>query len=100
MYQYHIKLQKAMTMDISQSVRVWDVAGLHVTAEDIPENANVQKTFVMKSREGKIRLGIEWNVEGDLGVYMGIIAEVSALEELKEKFPKLFELEGSMYAFT
>lgn len=99
MHRYHITLREAMTMNLSRRVRVWEVVGLHATAEDIPENAKVQKTFVMKSREGNIRLGIEWTVDGELGSCMNLIAEVSTLEELKDKFPKLFELEGSLYAF-
>ena len=99
-HQYNIKLEEAMTMDLTQSVRVWDLQGLHVQDEDIPENANVQTTFVMKFPEGHLRLGIQWTVEGDLMTHMGTVAEVSTLEELKDKFPKLFDLEGSLYAFA
>lgn len=99
-HKYNIHLEEAMTIPLTQSVRVWDISGLHIEAEDIPKNANVKKTFVMKLREGKIRLGVEWTVEGELGSSMPLIAEFSALEELKDKFPKLFELEGSLYAFS
>ena len=97
-----IALQEAMTMPLTQSVRVWHIPGLHIEDEDIPKNADVQTTFVMKTHRGHIEVGINYTVEveGDVNSYTGIVAEVSALEELKDKFPKLFELNGSLYAFA
>ncbi len=97
--QDNIKLQKAMTMDLTQIVRVWDVSGLHVECEYIPHDANVLKTAVMKFSEGNILLMIEWTAEGDTATFMSTVAEVSQLEELRERFPHLFELEGTLYAF-
>jgi len=99
-HQDHIKLQEAMTMDLKYNFRVWDVSGLHVEDEDIPKDANVTTTFVMKSPNGLIKLGIFWTVESDKNTHSGIIAEVFQLEDLKEKFPHLFELEGSLCAFA
>ena len=99
-YQDNIKLEEAMTMDLTQRVRAWDLQGLHVQDENIPKNANVKTTFVMKFPEGHLMLGIYWTVEGDLMIHMDAVAEVSTLEELKDKFPNLFELEGNLCAFA
>ena len=100
MHQDHINLQEAMTMDISQSIRIWGVPGLHVQDEDIPANANVQKTFVMMLPDGYLELKVQWTVEGDKMTYIGTVAEFSTLEELKEQFPNLFELEGTLIAYS
>jgi len=96
----HIKLQEAMTMELKQNFREWDISGLHVEDEDIPKDANVSTTFVMQFPNGLIKLGIFWKVENDMFPHSSIIAEVSKLEELQKKFPHLFELEGSLYAFA
>ena len=99
-HERNIKLEEAMTRDLTQSVRVWYLQGLHVQDEAIPENANVQTTFVLKYPEGNFHLGIQWTVKGDFMTRSGAVAEVSRLDELKEKFPNLFDLEGSLYAFA
>lgn len=99
-HQYNVKLHEAMTMYLSQSVRVWNVSGLHVKAEELPENATVSMTYVVKFPEGNIQLKILWTIKGNLMTYTSLVADVSALEELKDKFPKLFELEGTLYAFA
>ena len=99
-YQDNIKLEEAMTMDLTQSIRAWILQGLHVQDEDIPENANVQSTVVIKFPEGHLLLGIQWTVEGDKMIQISDLAEFSTLEELKDKFPNLFELEGSLCAIA
>ena len=99
-HQHNIKLQEAMTMDLKQLVRVWDLPGLHVEDEDIPKDANVSTTFVMKFPDERIQLGIFWTVKSDKATHSGVIAEVSKLEELQEKFPHLFEINGNLFAFS
>lgn len=94
----NIKLEEAMTMDLTQRVRLWVLQGFPVQANDIPKKANVQATYVYQSSEGHISLMIKWTIEGDFSLYFGIVDEFITLEELKDKFPKLFEFEGNLYA--
>ena len=98
--QNHIKLQDAMSMELKQSIRVWEVSGHHIDEEDIPENATTSKTFVTKFFSGNIILGIEWTIVGDKSTHFSRIAQVSTLEEIHDKFPHLFDLEGILYAFS
>ena len=35
--QEHIKLQDAMTMELKQGIRVWEVSGIHINEKNIPE---------------------------------------------------------------
>lgn len=100
MYLENIPLQEAMSRDINKNVRVWELNGAHVKAEKIPKKAEVVKTFVMKHKGGKIRVGVEWIIPERLGSQMTQVAEFSTLEELKEQFPHLFELDGEMCAFN
>ena len=99
-YYDSISLQDAMTKELPQEiqVRIWHIPGLHVDA-NIPKNAKVQETIVRKSRTNKFILALGWIVEGDLGERIDTVTEFSSLEELKDKFPKLFELNGDLYAF-
>ncbi len=98
-HQDNIKLQEAMTMGLTQFVQLWHISGLHVEYEDIPRDANVLKTAVIKSPTGHILLVIGWTSEEKPGAHVSDVAEVSNWEELRERFPHLFELEGSLDAF-
>ena len=89
-----------MTMELTQSVRAWDIPGLQVEVEELPENATVSRTAVMKSSDRDYQLLISYTIEGDLKSYLGEIATFPTLEELKEKYPQLFKLEGYLYAFA
>lgn len=100
---YHednILLQDAMTKELPSNpeVRFWNIPGLHVEAL-IPDSVQIEKTFVRKSRTNTFFLGVEWTMEGDLGDYIGVVAEFSSLEKLKDNFPKIFEVKGELFAF-
>lgn len=98
--QDNVKLQEAMTMGgLTQIVRIWFTSGLHVEYGDIPQGANALATGVMKSSNGKILIAVKWNGKEDTSICVSGVAEVSDLEELQERFPHLFELEGTFYAF-
>ena len=94
----NITLKTAMTMDLSQSIRVWSIPGLRLKIENLPENAIVKKTTVMMTSSGKWIVGLEWNAEGDTGDYIAKIAEYSSLQELLDKLPEFAELEGDLFA--
>jgi len=100
MYLQNIRLQEAMTRDINKNVRVWELNGPHVNVKKIPKKAEIVKTFVMKRNGSKIRVGVEWIIPERLGSQMTQVAEFSTLEDLKEHFPHLFELDGDMCAFN
>ena len=88
-----IKLQDAMTIALSQSVRIWRIPGFHVKTESLPQNATIQNTLVMLSSDGNWHAGLEWVVEGHSGFYMTSVLKCSSLQELLDKVPELFELE-------
>ena len=94
----NIKLKEAMTMDLTQSIRVWSVPGLHIKIENIPENAIINKTLVMMTSSGKWVIGLELNVEGHTGDYITNIAEFSSLQELFDNLPEFTKLEGDLFA--
>jgi len=90
-----IPLDDAMTREIPPRVRAWEVSGLHIEGQNIPEDLLVSKTYVLKLSDSCWQVGIE-SVEGLLKV----LSEFSSLEELQKQFPHLFELEGDLYAFV
>ena len=87
-----IDLKTAMTIDLSQCIRIWTIPDLHLKVENLPENATIQKTLVMMTSAGKWNVGLEWTVEGDTGNYFASIAECSSLQELFNKLPEFAEL--------
>ena len=56
-------------------------------------------TFVYKY-PNSISYGAMWSSNDDVIRSISFPEEVSSFEELREKFPKLFELEGELLAFT
>ena len=94
----NLKLKEAMTMDLSQRIRVWNIPGLHVKVDNLPEKATVQKTFVMMTSNGNWQVGLEYTVEGETGKYIGLVLKCSSLQELLDKMPELFEVAGDLYA--
>ena len=104
MASYHkdnISLYEAMTMKLPYVTRVWDIPGLQVQDKNIPDNAKVDRTFVMNHTDSKTTVGVEYTLEGDKSCYMASVAEYPAfnLERLREEFPVLFKLTGNLYAF-
>lgn len=100
MNEENIKLQEAMTKPIGKRVRTWIVSGKHVEDADITEEYTVERTFVMKAEDRGYQVGVEMTKEGDKGLHVGNVAEISTLEELQENFPQLFELKGELFAFA
>lgn len=94
----NIKLEEAMTIELTQRVRLWILQGFHIQANGIPKNANVQATYVQQSSKCYICLAIKWTIDGDPSSHFSIVDKFNTLEELKDKFPKLFEFEGNLYA--
>ena len=101
--QNNLKLMEAMNMELEQGVREWLVPGLHISSADIPSDApsdaEAYVTFVYKY-PNSISYGAMWSSNDDVISSISFPEEVSSFEELMEKFPKLFELEGELLAFT
>ena len=97
--QENIRLRDAMTIPLEQKIRSWSVRGLQVDIDELQPNATVTGTVVMKEPDTNYQLGIRWNINDDTR-RIGVIAEFSTLEELQEKHPQLFELDGRLYAFA
>ena len=100
MNEENIKLLEAMTKPIGKRVRVWIVKGKYVEIEGITQEYTIEKTFVMKAENRDYQVGVEMTEEGDKGVCFRYGDEFSTLDELKEKFPQLFELEGELLSFN
>ena len=100
MHQDNIRLHEAMTQELKHRVRVWDIPGLQVEVQGLPENSTVSTTAVMKSITRDYQLLVNYNTDGDKGSYTREIATFSTLEELQAKHPQLFELDGYLYAFA
>ncbi len=100
--QEHIKLREAMTVPFENGIRVWEVSGIYLDVNKLPENATDEKTFVMMFTDKSFALGISLNIEGDLWIFsnLDLYTEISTLEELQETYPKLFELDGRLYTLA
>lgn len=96
----NVKLREAMTMNLEQEFRSWSVDGLQIDPKDyFPEDVNsenVSFTAIMKKPDGKFELQIYNKTTEPIGGYG---KDFSSLEEIEEKYPNLFELDGYFYAF-
>lgn len=113
--QNNLKLQEVLISGAMPRGRAWKCLGIHVKAEleaedvEIPENAIDCRTVVKSFDNGDIEVGAEWNngkkpkfdvYDEGRGQYMQIVGIVSSPEELRHKFPQLFELDGGTYPFA
>lgn len=96
--QENIRLRDAMTQQLKPKFRSWSVQGLQVDIDKLQPNVTVTGTLVMKEPDTNYQLFIRCNINGD-DRRLGKISEFSTLEELQEKHPQLFKLEGRLFAF-
>ena len=117
-----------MTMEVMEDVRLWKIFGLHFKDDEVCESTcgtqrRVKRycenlcgiqTYVMMCKDAKFFVYVCWKTQKERVPYVEngkiclpfdeehtkIVAEISSLEELKNKFPNLFELEGMMIAFS
>ncbi len=99
-YNKCVKLKDAMTMNLKQTIRFWNVPDLQVNGDLLPENALVNATFVMKLPDGSLYVGVYWETDDDEGSYMSTVGEFKTLDELQEKFPSLLDLYGCLSAIA
>ena len=100
--QESIKLREAMNASFENGIRVWEVLGIYLDVNKLPENATDGKTFVMMFSDKSFALGISLNIEGDLWIFsnLDLYTEISTLEELQETYPQLFELDRRLYTLA
>lgn len=96
--QDHIKLDDAMSEAINQKIRLWSTPGLQIESENVPKNVCISKTCVLKVFDLYYSLAVE--IEGEKNPALHNVDDFSSLEELKLKFPHLFELDGNLFAFS
>lgn len=95
--QKNIKLEDVMKINLTQNEQIiWVVDGLQIKVRRIPKKANRFITGVRKEN-GKYELYIGFCMRGSLKSYLRDIKSFSGLEELRETYPQLFELEGDMH---
>lgn len=95
----NICLEQAMTMDINYSYRNWETPGLHVPFENLPSNTTNINTTVSQSRKGILTVRINFTIGDEIYRYVDVVGMFSELEELKENFPNLFNVPGTLEAF-
>ena len=99
--QHNVTLSEAMA-NADHRIHIWDTPDLHLNIEghaDIPENALINYTFVMRITATKWHIGVSWFNDGNTTNFLTLVHDFSSWEELKEKCPQLLELEGYLYAF-
>ena len=74
---------------------VWEVEGLHVPAELCKAPLKVKKTFVMYNKEKNIYIiGVE--EKEDYYEVMYEVDKLSCFDDIKSKYPNLYELTSSL----
>ena len=72
----------------SQVIRMWEVPELEINVKNLPQNATLEKSFIMLTSSDKWHLGLEWTIKGHTGRYFASILECSSLQELLDKLPE------------
>lgn len=91
----NLKLEEAMKMKLKTTVRIW------ATPNFRSDNASIRQTFVMKCNDcDQVTFGFIRTVRGNWDIKMNTVDKFSSLEELRNAYPQLFELNGNLYAFT
>ncbi len=91
----NITLQEAMSQGLPQTLKGWWVPGLHVEYSQTQENLNVTQTTIFKNPDGIFEVALSFNLAENCGSHFVTIATFSTLEDLRDKFPNLFELKGN-----
>ena len=95
----NVRLEDALQVELSQrgiQTAVWETPGLHIRfseeeKKEIPDISTITKTFVMWRKENLYKLGFFVNDD-----HAGVFEERFTLEQLREKAPNLFEVEGTL----
>ena len=97
----NISLEQAMNMELTQLFRVWRTPGIHFSY-DLPEGARHIRTLITKSYDRTmsvhISVHIHFAIPGGSCFNVATVSSFTSLKELKDTFPKLFELTGYLYA--
>jgi len=96
--QKEINLEDAMTMNIQQADNVvWHVDGLYIKVRGLSRKAKNFVTSVSKEN-GKYKVQLAHGFSGNLNSRVMVTDVFEHLEELRKKYPKLFELKGAITA--
>ena len=84
----------------SQVIRVWEIPELEIKVENLPQNATLEKTFIMLTSSDKWHLGLELTIKSHTGCYLAPILECSSLQELLDKLQEEhFYLKADLSSF-
>jgi len=98
-YLENTRLRNAMSKGNDYVVSTWHIPGLHIQAQNLPCEAEIDMTFVIKCSNGPYQLGLIWEIDNGTTTYQRVFEEFSTLDEMQQKYPGLFELIGTLYAF-
>jgi hypothetical protein len=97
-----VRLEEAMTMDLGEEykIRGWSILGNYINNYVVPDGYEAKRTCVTYSpHHGKFTVVVHLKyVDGDITVIP--CETLSSIEELKEKYPNLFDLEGELLAIN
>lgn len=94
----NISLEEAMSIALCQSFQVWWTNKFCFDCDQPSGNANFIKTTVFKDADGNIQVYNSIDIKG-AGSVAYYIDSYDNLNMLRDKFPKLFEAPGTLFAF-
>ena len=90
-----ISLDEAMESQDSKAI-TWLIPGLHIDTKEIPKDADVHSTFVLRLSNLKFQVGANWTIPNTTTEALKHFYEFSSLDELKEALPNLTKQKGSL----
>lgn len=90
----NIKLEEAMKREMKSRVRMW-------MAHNFCQDKTNYSAFVLKSdNHSQVTFGYVQPDREHKGVRFNTLGKFASLEELRGKYPKLFEIDGLLYVFS
>ena len=99
---FSLRLEEGMkrTLEYNHSFRLWVTSGLPIDIKFMAGKESITNIYVSKNLKdinGKFNLGVIINQKGT--GFIEEISEFSSLQELKDMYPQLFEVDGTLFIF-
>lgn len=100
---FSLRLEEGMkkTFEYNHSFRLWVTPGLPIDIKFIVGKENITNIYVSKNLKdiyNKCYLGVIIDQNGTR--FIEELSEFSSLRELKEIYPQLFEVDGTLFLFS